>query len=105
MITLAVRDVSASVRFYVETLGLKLVEQTAEACVLDAGEAFLLELRAGAPGHDTHVTLFPKVPLAEAISIYEMRGVAFADDGSFKDLDGNTLRLRVSPVPDPPPPQ
>lgn len=99
MITLAVRDVTASVRFYIETLGLKLVEQTAEASILDAGASFLLELRAGAPGQNTHVTLFPKVPLAEAISIYEMRGVAFGDDGSFQDLDGNTLRLRVSPLP------
>ena len=71
------------------------------AAIAAIPESFLLELRAGAPGHDTHVTLFPKVPLAEAISIYEMRGVEFADDGSFKDPDGNSLRLHVSPLPAP----
>jgi catechol 2,3-dioxygenase-like lactoylglutathione lyase family enzyme len=97
MVTLAVKDVAASVRFYIETLGLKLVEETGEASVLDAGEGFLIELRAGIPGNHPPVTLFPKVPLAEAIAIYEMRGVAFADDGAFEDPDGNRLRLRARP--------
>ena len=95
MVTLAVRDVASSVRFYIETLGLKLVEETAEASILDAGESFLIELRAGTPAQTQPLTLFPKVPLAEAISIYEMRGVSFADDGGFTDPDGNRLRLRA----------
>ena len=94
MITLCVKDVASAVRFYIETLGLKLVDQTAEASVLDAGESFLIELRVGTPAQGQVLTLFPKVPLAEAISIYEMRGVSFADDGGFTDPDGNRLRLR-----------
>lgn len=95
MITLGVRDVASAVRFYIETLGLKLVEETPQASVLDAGDSFLIELRVGTPGQSSPVTLFPKVPLAEAISIYEMRGVSFADDGGFTDPDGNRLRLRA----------
>ena len=65
-------DVASSVRFYIETLGLKLVEETPEASVLDAGDAFLIELRQGTPGQTAPVTLFPKVPLAEAIAIYAL---------------------------------
>ena len=95
LVTLFVRDVASAVRFYIETLGLKLVDQTAEACVLDAGASFLIELRVGTPAQGPALTLFPKVPLAEAISIYEMRGVSFGDDGGFADPDGNRLRLRA----------
>lgn len=95
MITLCVKDVASSVRFYIETLGLKLVDQTADSSVLDAGESFLIELRQGTPVTGQVLTLFPKVPLAEAISIYEMRGVSFADDGELTDPDGNRLRLRA----------
>jgi catechol 2,3-dioxygenase-like lactoylglutathione lyase family enzyme len=95
MVTLSVRDLASAVRFYIETLGLKLVEERPEASVLDAGDAFLIELRTGTPGQAPPLTLFPKVPLAEAISIYEMRGVAFAEDGEFSDPDGNRLRLRA----------
>lgn len=95
MVTLAVRDVASAVRFYIETLGLKLVEETPEARVLDAGDEFLIELRAGTPAEGAPLTLFPKVPLAEAIAIYEMRGVSFDGDGGFRDPDGNRLRLRA----------
>lgn len=95
MVTLWVRDVATAVRFYIETLGLKLVEETPESKVLDAGEAFLVELRVGTPGQAPPLTLFPKVPLAEAIAIYEMRGVTFSADGEFRDPDDNRLRLRA----------
>lgn len=93
MITLAVADVNRAARFYIETLGMKLVEEHADASIIDAGDAFLIELRQGTPGKACAVTLFPKVPLAEARSIYEMRGVTFDANNVFHDVDGNALKL------------
>ena len=43
-----VADVAVAVRFYIETLGMKLVEERPVESVIDAGEGFLLALRAGA---------------------------------------------------------
>lgn len=94
MVSLLVSDVGRAVRFYIEDLGMKLVEERPDAFVLDAGDAFLLELRKGTPVKGAPpVTLFPKVPLAEARSIYEMRGVKFDAENVFHDVDGNALRL------------
>lgn len=103
-VTLNVSDVGRAVRFYVETLGMKLVEEAADgSAVIDAGEGFLIELRAGnAPGATPgpSVTLYPKVPIDEAIAIYENRGVTFTTErtsGSiiarFRDPDANLLCL------------
>lgn len=106
-VTLPVRDVNRAVRFYVETLGMKLVEEAGAArAVIDAGEGFHLALvladrpptsgsRASGDGTPT-VGLSPKVPLAEAVAIYEMRGVVFEQrDGAayFRDPDDNALFL------------
>ena len=93
------RDVGRAVRFYIETLGVKLVEEADDSAVLDAGEGFCIELRKGdAPSPS--VILYPKVPIAEAIAIYENRGVDFevertetATIARFRDLDGNQLAL------------
>jgi catechol 2,3-dioxygenase-like lactoylglutathione lyase family enzyme len=101
MVTLHAKDVPDAVRFYVETLGLKLVEQaSAAAAILDAGEGFLVELREGTPpaGSSVAFTLFSKLPLTEAIAIYENRGVVFAVDASgqratFRDPASNLLAL------------
>lgn len=93
MVTLLVSDVGRAVRFYIEDLGMKLVEEKADASVLDAGDDFLIELKKGAPIKAAPVTLFPKVPLAEARSIFEMRGVTFDANGVFHDADGNALKL------------
>ena len=92
LVTLGVRDVGSAERFYIETLGMKLVANG----IIDAGDGFLFELRAGAP-HQT-ITFFPKVPLAQAKSIFEMRGVVFSPDGEFQDPDGNKLRLCERPL-------
>ncbi|MBX3228376.1 MAG: VOC family protein [Labilithrix sp.] len=110
MVTLFVRDAKVAVRFYVETLGMKLVAERDGAATLDAGDGFLVELQNGALAKTRSedgtpsprgeapvplVTFYPKVPLAEAIAIYENRGVVFDEDGRFADADGNALCLRA----------
>jgi catechol 2,3-dioxygenase-like lactoylglutathione lyase family enzyme len=105
-VTLEVREVNRAVRFYVETLGMKLVEEAgAESAVIDAGEGFRIGLRKGGasaePGAAApSLSLATKVPLREAIAIYENRGVRFdvSGDGTaavarFHDPDGNALQL------------
>lgn len=79
-VILDVRDVGRSVRFYVETLGMKLVREPADgSAVIDAGEGFLLRLRPSdtPSGAGAIVHLYTKVPIREAIAIYENRGVTF----------------------------
>lgn len=109
LVTLFVRDVGRSVRFYVETLGMKLIEEAGEGwAVIDAGEGFRIGLHTAPPGAAVEgrgafapsVGLYPKVPIAEAIAIYENRGVELErkDDGPvtlahFRDPDGNVLYL------------
>ncbi|HVJ92464.1 MAG TPA: VOC family protein [Labilithrix sp.] len=94
------RDVESALRFYIETLGMKLVEQRSDgSALLDAGEGFGIELRKGqAPS--SSVVLYPKVPIDEAIAIYENRGVTFSVERTeatvvarFHDLDHNELAL------------
>lgn len=110
LVTLFVRDTDVAVRFYVETLGMKLVEEpTADFAVIDAGEGFRIALhksQSHAPPPATRdasapsIGLTPKVPIREAIAIYENRGVTFdvRDEGPvtlahFRDPDGNALYL------------
>lgn len=106
LVTLFVRDIELSIRFYVETLGMKLVERASEDwAVIDAGEGFRIGLHKGramdAQGSlGPSIGLYPKIPLREAISILENRGVAFdvKEDGPvvlahFKDPDENRLYL------------
>lgn len=95
-VRLPVADVSQAVRFYVETLGMKLVEERPGDAVIDCGEGFLIEL-AQTPGGEHRgavaVGLRPKIPLAEARSILENRGVTFDPSNRFVDPDGNVLYL------------
>ncbi len=108
LVTLFVRDVDRAVRFYVETLGMKLVEEASSRggwAVIDAGDGFRIALHEGgaAEGRGAFapsVGLYPKVPIREAIAIYENRGVTFdtKDDGPvtlahFRDPDDNVLYL------------
>jgi catechol 2,3-dioxygenase-like lactoylglutathione lyase family enzyme len=105
-VTLFVRDVATSVRFYVETLGMKLVEEGGPSwALIDAGEGLHIGLHAertpGARGPNApSVGLAPKLPIREAIAILENRGVTFdvKDDGPrtlafFRDPDDNALYL------------
>lgn len=100
-ITLHVRDVARAVRFYVETLGMKLVREAPDgSATIDAGEGFQIVLRQGGAPGATAVTLHAKVPLSEAIAIFENRGVTFTTEpiggatvARFRDPDGNELAL------------
>ena len=109
LVTLFVRDVDRAVRFYVETLGMKLVEEAGKGwAVIDAGDGFRLGLAHIAHGEVVEtrgafapsVGFYPKVPIREAVSILENRGVRFdvKDDGTmmlahFRDPDDNVLYL------------
>ncbi len=95
MVTLGVKDVGAAVRFYVETLGMKLVEESAGTAVIDTGEGFRIALAAG--DAKANVTLFAKLPMKEAVMILENRGVAVkttSDGATFTDPDGHAFTLR-----------
>lgn len=109
LVTLCVRDMDRAVRFYVETLGMKLVEEAGTAwAVIDAGEGFRIGLARIAPGAAVEgrggftpsVRLLTKVPILEAISIFENRGLHFEvkEEGPstfahFRDPDDNLLCL------------
>jgi catechol 2,3-dioxygenase-like lactoylglutathione lyase family enzyme len=110
-VTLFVKDVAHAVRFYVETLGMKLVEESffskdgASYAVIDAGDGFRIALHGGGAAKPTKGTpkvgLYSKMPIADAIAILENRGVAIEvlEDAkvvlaTFHDPDGNVLYLR-----------
>jgi catechol 2,3-dioxygenase-like lactoylglutathione lyase family enzyme len=99
-VVLHARDVERAVRFYVETLGMKLVAEAPGAATIDAGEGFRIELRRAAPSAGSPVVLYPKVPIDEAIAVYENRGVELRVErpggavvARFRDPDDNELAL------------
>ncbi len=109
-----VRDVERAVRFYVETLGMKLVESADgvgqwQTAVLDAGSGFCVKLCSReadsllARQGGSCVVLFVKESVDESIAILENRGLGVVrTPGSrlgfarTEDLDGNVLVLRQS---------
>ncbi|HEY8078073.1 MAG TPA: VOC family protein [Labilithrix sp.] len=104
-VTLFVRDVPSAVRFWIETLGMKLVEEDKGYAVIDAGEGFRVALHSGGAAATAKgspkVGLYPKMPIDEAIAILENRGIKFEvvrdakiTIANFRDPDGNLLYLR-----------
>jgi catechol 2,3-dioxygenase-like lactoylglutathione lyase family enzyme len=91
-VVIPVADVATAVRFYIETLGMKLVVERTNESLIDAGEGFVLSLRKGDRRNGAGVDLYTKVPLAQAKAIYENRGVVF-DGDDFADPDGNRFHL------------
>jgi catechol 2,3-dioxygenase-like lactoylglutathione lyase family enzyme len=96
---LAVRDVARAVRFYVETLGMKLVEEGTARSVLDAGDGLHVALVAGEPGNGASLVVFGvRGAFDDVVAIYENRGIVFDRVGPrlvrFRDPDGNALALR-----------
>jgi catechol 2,3-dioxygenase-like lactoylglutathione lyase family enzyme len=107
-VTLSVADLGRALRFYIETLGMKLVEESPGWAVLDAGEGFRVGLRVGeraasmAPSATTDMSVGFKVKgrFDDAIAVFENRGIAFekqsagkAKVAAFVDPDGNPLYL------------
>ena len=105
--TLCVRDMERAVRFYVETLGMKLVDHGPSRSVLDAGDGLhiALERSTDAPSSGrgtTSIDLMVRNSFDHAVAIYENRGVVFepavAPEGvrlvRFTDPDGNRLGLK-----------
>ncbi len=110
---LPVASVASAVRFYVETLGLKLVAyhepeaadgaDSAESAraTLDLGDGFLVALVAAPSARARPVTLGLRVASVErAASLLENRGLALRSEVhagvaacTFSDPDGNTLFL------------
>lgn len=88
---LHVSNVESAVRFYIETLGMKLVEQTDKSALIDTGDGFRISLETG--NSHGHVVLHPKLSISEVKAIFENRGVVF-EGNRFHDSDGNVLELR-----------
>jgi|GEM_PF-6072734 len=94
--TLSVGDLGREVRFFVETLGAKLVDLQGDRALIDVGDDFVVTLTTDA-GQTTPITFFARGDFEETLGVYENRGIAFTreDDGaaSFVDRDGNRLRI------------
>ena len=98
LVRLPVADLGRAVRFYVETLGMKLVREAEAAAVIDCGEGFSIELAQSPSGEHrgaVAVGLRPKMELAQSIAILENRGITFHAGHRFHDPDGNVLFLAV----------
>ena len=108
--TVFVSDMERAVRFYNQTLGLKIVYRAAEHfCMIDAGAGFLIGLHpparnASAPGTSGSIQIGLDVsqPIEEVMNTLRTRGVIFhgpaINDGAvklafFTDPDGNELYL------------
>jgi catechol 2,3-dioxygenase-like lactoylglutathione lyase family enzyme len=105
--TAAVTDLGRAVRFYVETLGMKLVAASETFATVDAGSGFVIGLHAApvkGEGEQRRppisIGLHVKGRLEDVVAVLENRGIEFrvkADPrvklASFADPDGNPLYL------------
>jgi catechol 2,3-dioxygenase-like lactoylglutathione lyase family enzyme len=99
---LPVSDLSRALRFYIETLGLKLLDdEQAEVKILDAGNdaEIVLCSTSNLPSNDIRLALRVR-DFDGAIAIFGNRGVNFtmrsagrARAADFKDTEGNRLTL------------
>jgi catechol 2,3-dioxygenase-like lactoylglutathione lyase family enzyme len=106
-VTLCVADLGRALRFYVETLGMKLIEESPGWAVVDAGDGFRIGLRvakkdavAPSASQPTSVGLRVKGLFDDALAILENRGIAFERRSAgamkiaaFSDPDDNPLYL------------
>jgi catechol 2,3-dioxygenase-like lactoylglutathione lyase family enzyme len=94
-----VSDLPRAVRFYVETLGMKLVSDAKDAPVFDAGDGLMLCLSRshGAPNPTQPLAaLVVKGELPSSLLVLENRGIAIAkQDGHVRlsDSEGNVYEL------------
>ena len=116
--TVYVSDMDRAVRFYVETLGFKLVVRHAEhgqgglGAEVDAGGGLILGLHPASPhapkpgtSGSISIGLAVNAPIAEVVAVLSNRGVVFQgpimENGPIKlayfgDPDGTSLYLRES---------
>jgi catechol 2,3-dioxygenase-like lactoylglutathione lyase family enzyme len=102
-VVLGCADLNKAVRFYVETLGMKLVDDTHAAAgtmTLDAGDGFRLVLQTGAGRIAGCVGLEARGDFDTTVTVYANRGIAFAENSDsvvrradFTDPEGNALYL------------
>ena len=100
MIEVPVGEVATAVRFWVETLGVKLVGLEGGVATLDLGQGALLAL-VDKPKSAPRVALGLAVAdVARAVALLENRGIVFRTEGhagkaasTFSDPEGNTLYL------------
>ncbi len=116
-VTLAVTDLGRAARFYLETLGMKLVAQNARTVTLDAGDNLIIVLLSGRRENrpiadlatvmpDTMIGLRAKGQLDDVVAVLENRGIVFVLQGTgpdrrahFRDPDGNEFYLFSAPSP------
>lgn len=114
--TIVVTDLERAKRFYVEQLGLPLLDETPFAFRFGAGKGTQLTVRRGQPNGGQTVAHFEVDDLEAVIGDLTSRGVAFheyetpkivnsiaqvgpARGAWFTDPDGNVFGLREGPVP------
>lgn len=98
-VRLSVADVERSLRFYVETLGVKLVTSGNGAARVDLGNGFEVDLVAGSGTGPAALALTLRGDFDEAVATYENRGLAIERHGTHAectDPDGNVLRFEPS---------
>ncbi|MFO0665162.1 MAG: hypothetical protein U0174_14505 [Polyangiaceae bacterium] len=98
-VMLGAENLGRAVRFYVETMGMKLARENALFARIDAGEGFSFDVVKGAPVLNAPLSLFARGDLDETVAIYENRGVVFTREDAqtaryrFVDTEGNHLCL------------
>lgn len=97
--SLGATNLSRAIRFYVETMGMKLSAEAPLHARLDAGEGFTFELLKDGPKVTTPLCFLARGDLDETVAIYENRGVVFTREDAqtpryrFEDSEGNQLCL------------
>lgn len=103
---LGAKDLGRAIRFWVETVGGKLVSMSeGERATVDLGAGFTVEIARGQAPASSPFYLFSTVDLAIARDVLAHRGVAFedarCDDGAegarAEDSEGNAFVLRRAP--------
>ena len=112
--TVFVTDMNRAVKFYTDTLGLRIAYRAGDHfCMIDGGDGLMIGLhppgkhtpRAGAPG-GIQLSFLVSQPIADVVRTLQSRGVKFEDRGKgpviddtqvklafFSDPDGNSLYL------------
>ena len=96
---LGAQNLTRAVRFYVETMGMKLAAENALGARIDAGDGLRFQLVQDGPVLLSPLSLFARGDLDETRAIYENRGLVFTreDAGTpryrFVDTEGNHLCL------------